>query len=283
MTDIDVSRLAASGRAGEPTELAGRARRFGVWYYAETSLRSMRAYLWTVVAVGVGQPLFYLVALGVGLGALVSANGQTVDGVSYLVFVAPAVMVATIVAAASGELTYPVMAGFRWRRTYYGPAATPVTPAQISLGHLLAVTLRFVAQAIVFWLFMLAFGATSSPWSWLTVPIAALSAVAFGAPLQAYAATLKRDGMAFNFVQRFIVMPMMLFSGTYFPLSTMPTYLQWIGWISPVWHGTQLARWASYGLREPAWLVVVHVLVLVTMAVVGAALSCRFYTRRLTR
>lgn len=280
--ELDVATLAASGRAGRPDANAARVRRFGSWYYAETTLRGMRAYAFSMVMISIGQPLFYLVALGIGLGSLISANGRTVDGVSYLVFVAPAILVTTVVAAVSGELTYPVMAGFKWARTYYGPAATPVTPAQIASGHLLAIALRFFAQALLFWGFMLLFDAAPSRWSILAVPIATLTAISFGAPLQAYAATLK-DGAPFNFVQRFVVMPMFLFSGTYFPLSTMPWFLQWIGWISPVWHGTQLARWATFGLQEPWWLVLVHLVVLVGLAVVGCLLARRAYTRRLSR
>lgn len=283
MTELDIQQLAASGKAGDPERQAALVRRWGAWFYAETPLRTMRAYAFSMVMVAVGQPLFYLLALGVGLGSLVSANGQTVDGVSYLVFVAPAILVSTVVAAASGEVTYPVMAGFKWTRSYYGPAATPISPAQIASGHLLAIGLRFFAQGLVFWLFLLSFGAAPSHWSILCVPIATLTAISFGAPLQAYSATLTRDGTSFNFVQRFIVMPMFLFSGTYFPLASMPWYLHWIGWISPVWHGTQLARWATYGLHEPGWLVAIHIAFLVILAAVGCTLARRFYTRRLTR
>lgn len=279
---LDVTALAASGRSGDPDVRAARVRRFGVWYYAETTIRQMRAYAFSTAMISIGQPLFYLLALGVGLGTLISRNGHTIDGVSYLVFVAPAILVTTIVAAAFGELTYPVMGGFKWMNTYYGPAATPVSPAQIAMGHLLGVALRFTVQGIIFWLFMLAFNAAPSPWSIMTVPIATLTSVAFGAPLQAFAAS-RRDGTSFNFIQRFVVMPMFLFAGTYFPLSSMPWFLQWVGWISPVWHGTQLARWASYGLREPVWLVVVHFAVLIGLSVVGCVLACRTYTRRLTR
>ena len=123
--------------------------------------------------------------------------------------------------------------------------------------------------------------ATRSPWSVLTVPVAVLAAVSFGAPLQAYAATLRDEGTAFNFVNRFVVMPMTLFAGTFFPLSSMPSYLRWIGWISPMWHATQVARRVSFGMPEAAWLTAVHLGYLGTLSVVGVVLARRVYTRRL--
>lgn len=271
-----------SGDLPSPGEQAIRGRRFGVWYMAEYQLRVMRAYAWSMLGYSVGQPLLYMVAMGVGLGALVDRNAG-VDQVPYLVFVAPAVMLATVTLSVAGEMTYPVMAGFKWQRLYHAPHATPLTPAQIGLGHFVAVMARFLIQAAVFWLIMVIFGATTSGWSWLTVPIATLTAAAFGAPLQAYSSTLADEGSSFAMIQRFVVMPMTLFAGTYFPLESMPGYLQWIGWISPLWHGTQLARQASYGLVEPGWLTGVHLLVLVVFTGVGLTAMVRSYTRRLGR
>jgi lipooligosaccharide transport system permease protein len=280
-TEVDPAALAYSGRAPRHSVMAARARARGVWYYAETVLRGMRAYFWPIMLYAVGQPLLYMLAMGIGLGTLVSSGVGTVEGVDYLTFVAPALLVSTVVMSVSGEMTYPVMAGFKWHRLYYAPVATAVSPGQIALGHLLAVVIRFVVQAAIFWLIMLAFGAAPSVWSWLVIPIGVLAATAFGAPLQAYAATLTDEGFQFAFIQRFVVMPMFLFAGTFFPLSAMPAYLQWIGWISPVWHGTELARLASYGAPVSPTMLLVHVGFLVACTVAGLLLGVRFYTRRL--
>lgn len=245
----------------------------------EYQLRVTRSYLWAVLVYSVGQPLLYMVAMGVGMAALVDRN----DGldVSYLVFVAPAVMLATVALSVTGEMTFPIMGGFKWQRLYQAPFSTPLVPWQIGIGHFVAVMIRFTLQAVVFWLIMLAFGASPSGWSILTVPIAVLTAAAFGAPIQAYAATLRDEGGSFNVLQRFIIMPLTLFSGTYFPLASMPGYLQWIGWVSPLWHGTELARRASYGMSEPLWLTLVHVAFLLVCAGVGLGLVVRNYTKRL--
>ncbi len=285
MTDTahDLQRLAASGRVPAPEVMAARARRWGWWFYVEYWLRTAKAWFQSILVYMVGEPLLYLIALGVGLGTLVDSGVGTVDGVPYLVFVAPALLISTVVMSTGGELTYPVMAGFKWDRLYYGPHATPVTPAQIATGQFVGVMIRFVLQAAIFWAIMLAFGAAprGALISSLVIPIAVLTAAAFGAPLQAYASTLRDEGYQFAFIQRFVIMPMFLFAGTFFPLSSMPVYLHWIGWISPVWHGTQLARQVSYGAVEPAWLTVVHVLVLVVAALLGMRWARHSYTRRL--
>ncbi|AXH97997.1 ABC transporter permease [Ornithinimicrobium avium] len=263
--------------------MAARARALGVWYYAETVLRGMRAYFWPIMLYAAGQPVLYMVAMGIGLGTLVDSGAGSVGGVDYLTFVAPALLVSTVVMSVSGEMTYPVMSGFKWQRLYYGPAASALEPGQIALGHLVAVVIRFVVQSLIFWAVMLVFGATTAPWwqSWLVVPVGVLTATAFGAPLQAYASTLTDEGFQFSFIQRFVVMPMFLFAGTFFPLSAMPTYLHWIGWVSPVWHGTELARLASYGAPLSPTMLAVHLGFLVLCTVAGLLLAVRSYTRRL--
>lgn len=279
----DLQRLAASGRVPAPEVMAARARRWGWWYYVEYWLRTAKAWFQSILIYMVGEPLLYLIALGVGLGTLVDNGVGTVDGVPYLVFVAPALLISTVVMSTGGELTYPVMAGFKWDRLYYGPHATPVTPAQIATGHFLGVMIRFTVQAAIFWAIMVAFDAVPRGVlvSALVIPIGVLSAAAFGALLQAYASTLQDEGYQFAFVQRFVIMPMFLFAGTFFPLTAMPVYLHWIGWISPVWHGTQLARQVTYGAVEPIWLTVVHVIFLVALTVAGVLLARRSYTRRM--
>ncbi len=280
-TQTDSNRLAYSGSALPPGETAAMGRRWGWWFYTEHFLRSMKAYAVSLVFFTVGQPFLYLISLGLGLGSLVDKGVGTVDGVAYLVFVGPAILISTVVMGVSAEMTYPVMSGFKWQRLYYAPIATPIAAGQIAVGHFVAVLIRFAVQGLVVWLLLLAFGAAPSGWSWLCIPIGMLAAGAFGAPLQAYSASITNDGAQFTFVQRFIVMPMFLFAGTFFPLSVMPIYLQWIGWISPIWHGTQLARLVSYGAAIPPWLVAIHLAYLTLLTVVGLVVARRVYERRL--
>ena len=281
--EFDAAGLVASGRVPPHTEMAARTRRSGSWFYAETTLRGMRAFALPIAVYAVLQPLLYMVALGVGLGELVDRGTGPVDGVDYLTFVAPALLVSTVVMSVTAEMTYPVMSGFKWQRLYHGPTASPLEPGQIARGHLLAVVLRFVLQGGVFWVIMVAFGAAPSAWwqSVLVVPVGVLTATAFGTPLQAYASTIEDEAYQFAFIQRFVVMPMFLFAGTFFPLSAMPVWLHWIGWVSPVWHGTQLARVASYGADVPPVMMAVHLAFLLGCTVGGVVWATRSYTRRL--
>lgn len=277
----DVQASPTAEQAPPAAEQARRAMRWGIFYYCRTQLAVMKAYWISVLLYGIGMPLLYLLALGVGLGGLLNSRGTTVDGVSYMVFVAPAIMVAGACQAAFGEATYPVMGGFKWTRNYFGPAATPLDPMQIGFGHLLAIAIRFGIQAVGFWLVMLLFGATHSLTSVLTIPIAVLASMAVAAPLMGYAAGLDSEGFEFSTIQRFVIMPMFLFAGTFFALDSMPVYLRWIGWISPVWHGSQLARWVSYGAAIPAWFLAVHLVVLLAFTAAGMLLVKRQFRRRL--
>ena len=99
----------------------------------------------------------------------------------------------------------------------------------------------------------------------------------------AFSATRERDDFSFSFIMRFIMMPMFLFAGTFFPLESMPTYLQWIGWISPMWHGTQLARAASFSMPLTGYQIAMHCGFLLTLIAVGVWLGIVQFRRRLTR
>jgi lipooligosaccharide transport system permease protein len=270
-----------------PEQSAAKARRFGSLYFAEHWLRTMRGYGWTVLMTAVGTPLVYLFAMGVGLATLIDANtgaslgGGSGAGLPYLVFVAPALLATAGIMVAAEENTYSVMSGFKWRRTYYGPNASPLSSTQLVNGHSLGVLFRLLLTTGLYYLFLLLFGAVPEPAGWLMVFTAALGGMAFGLPLMAYASSIVEDKGQFAMVQRFVVMPLFLFSGTFFPLASMPWAVQWIGWISPLWHSTQLGRVLSYGYAEPAWLTVLHVAYLAGLAAAGWVLARRSYTRRL--
>ena len=262
---------------------AERVRRRGVLLYAEHQLRNMRRYGAVLLVGALGEPVLYLLAMGLGLAQLMGGGmpQDALGGVSYVAFIAPALLASGALMTASVEFSYPVMGGFQWQRTYYAAQATPLSPAQIALGHLAAVSLRFVFQAAVFLLVMLAFGVVSSPWAWVQVLTATLGGLAVGAPIMAFAASLKEDKGQFATLQRLVVMPLFLFSATFYPLEALPVWLRWIGWLSPQWHAAQLGRVLSYGMVEPAWLTVVHVAFLLALALGGAWLAVRIYTRRL--
>lgn len=272
-----------------PAELARRAavrpRRLGALYVFEHRLTTARRTWTSNVVPALGLPVLYLFAMGLGLGSLIGGGTSTSDlgGVSYLVFVAPALLVAAAFQTASEEFIFPIRLGFKWNPIFLGMNSAPLSPGQIIDGNVLYTSARITANSLVYFVLMVLFGAVPSGWGILSVLAALLTALSFGGPLCAYISSLERDASQETLVLRFVVMPLTLFSGTYFPLGLMPIYLQWIGWISPLWHGTQLARDATYGLGEPGWLVAVHLLYLVATFVVGWRIARRLAGKKLNK
>ena len=272
-------------RAGfDDATLAARSRRFGAWYVVEHKLRAIRAFFWTMIATALGTPFLYLFAFGVGLATLVvdSQGGEFIDGVGYLEFVAPALIINAAVLVAAEEYMFGMLLGFKWNMVFIGMNAAPISGRQIVDGMFLYVAIRGLFTAGIYYGAVAIFGGVVSPAGILIVPIAILTGLAFS-PVAAWSATIYEDRGQFNIVNRLIIMPLSLFSGTVFPLSQLPVFLQWIGWISPIWHGSELARQFSYGPTEPIWLSVVHVLFLVALSVLGWALTVRLTTKRLAR
>ena len=264
-----------------PEESARRVRARGGLYFAEHQLRKLRAYGGTLLGVGVGTPVLYLLAMGLGLGTVVDAAGGAL-GTPYLQFVAPALLVSAAMMAGAAENTYTVMAGFRWQRLYLAAQATPLSAGQLAAGHALGTSVRYLLTSAVYFGVLLLFGAVPEPGTgWLLVPLGVLAGNAFGLPIMAFAARLREEHGEFALLQRFVIMPLFLFSGTFFPLAALPGALERLGWISPLWHAVQLGRVLSYGLAEPAWLTAVHVLYLLALAGAGWLLARRAFARRL--
>ena len=126
-----------------------------------------------------------------------------------------------------------------------------------------------------------AFGAVPLATGLLTVPIATLTGIAFGAPLFAYAAAQREDRGQFAVVQRVLVLPLTLFSGTLFPLEQLPVFLRPIGWVSPLWHGAELGRVTSCAAERPGWIIAVHLAFLLILAIGGWRLAVRVTRKRL--
>ena len=260
-----------------------RPRARGGWYATEHMVRAMRAYGWTIIVGALGQPVVYLLGLVVGLAALIDAPIEAGGvEVSYLVFVAPALLMSATISVASEEFTYPVMAGFKWRRYFFGFSASPLTPGQIATGVVLGATARMSVVAVAYVGLLYAFGAIPSPaWGWLTVFVGVLAGLAFGVPLMAYAASIEDDKGQFALVQRFLFMPMFLFSGTFYPLAVLPIWLQPIGWVSPLWHAAELGRALTYGHPVSPQMVAVHLGYLILLTIIGAVVGRRLFERRL--
>ncbi|HZZ95592.1 MAG TPA: ABC transporter permease [Jatrophihabitantaceae bacterium] len=247
-------------------------QRGSTWTVVEYKILQARKYWRAVVIVGLVTPLFYLLALGVGLGVVVNRNSGGQLGVPYLVFVAPAFLTAAALQVATNEAAFPVMGGFRWERLFHGIAATPLRPLQIADGVLWWITIRVSLNSAVYLAILAAFGGAHRWQVVFAVPAAVLCGMAFGAPVAALSATLRNDGQAFNVVFRFIVTPMFLFSGTFYPISQLPGWAQALAHVSPLWHGTELARDAAIGGLS-SFAVLGHLAFLVVWLVVGVSLA----------
>ena len=238
--------------------------------------------VWRGTAItSVVNPVLYLGALGVGLGTLVNQSGGQPLGVSYLDYVAPGLLAATAMTIAAGEASWPVMGSFKWTRQYFAMLATPIGPRDIVLGHQLWMTARVAVTSAVYLAVIAAFGGVNSALGILALPASIILGAAFTAPFAAYAATRESDA-AFVPVNRFVIMPMFLFSGTFFPVSRLPLPLEWLAYATPLWHGVELCRMFTLGNFE-ALRVVGHTAYLVLFVVAGLIWAERTYTERLLK
>lgn len=262
---------------------AARTRRWGWWYVAEHRIRNMKGYLVSFFVIGIGTPAVYLLGLGAGLAVLINANAghQAVGGVDYLTFLAPALLLSAGMMTAAEENTFGVFGGFKWLPIFWAMNATPLSSRQMVTGFTVSVWARVLPASCFYLIAMYAFGLLHGWAGLMLLPIMALLSTATGLPVMAWVATQRNDRGQLSFVQRFVITPLTLFSGTYFPLSVLPSGLQWIGWISPLWHAVDLGRVFTYGAPVAGWLIAVHVAFLVLLTLAGWWLSTRVFARRL--
>ena len=232
------------------------------------------------------SPVLFLAAMGLGLGTYVDQSGnatQALGGLSYLQFLAPGLLAATAMQAAAFEAAFPIMGGLTWQRTFHAMFATPIGARDIVLGNVVWIAIRLTMIAAIFTVVMTVFGAVASPLIVLAIPAAVLTGLAFATPIAAFSAT-QRTPEKFNVLFRFGITPLFLFSGTFFPISNLPAFLQPIAWLSPLWHGVELTRGLALGtIGEAPVLALVHVAVLATVTGAGLAWAYRTVEARLVR
>lgn len=249
---------------------------FWLWYR-----RNWRA---TVVS-SVLQPLLFLLAFGVGFGSLIDDTGgaaAVTGGVSYLVWLAPALLAVSAVQSAAFESTYPVLSGFKWQRTYHAMCAGPLSPQQVALGQLTWVSAKMAGSGAVYVAVIAVFGGVASPGIVLSLLVAVLTGAAVAALVTAFSATVETEGGAFPLIFRLLIIPMTLFSGTFFPIDRLPDAVRPVAWLSPLWHGTELARSAALDAWRPL-AAAGHLAYLLGLLAVGVGLATRLFERRLVR
>ena len=260
---------------------AATVARWGAFLHARNVITQLRAWWVSLLAVGTVDSLLTVLALGVGMGVVVDRASPGSLGVPFLSFVAPAMVLTVMVHGAQVENTSSPMAGFRWHETYHAAAATPTKPAQLATGHIFGTLVRCLINALTVSVVLLLFGGMR----WSAVPVVlgvgVLVVLGFGNPVLAWTASLPQERGQFALFARLIVLPLTLFSGTYFPLDVLPVWTHPIGWLSPLWHGVNLARIATLDQPAPGWLPAVHIVYLSALALAGWLLAQRLYRLRL--
>ncbi|MFD4675213.1 ABC transporter permease [Lentzea sp. NPDC058450] len=234
---------------------------------------------WRATAVsGFLTPVLFLLALGVGFGSQVQSTAL-IGGVPYLQYLAPALVVVTAVQGATFESTFPVMSQFMWQKSFIAMVATPITPAQVLYSQVMWLSSQLLLRSVVFVGIAAVLGAAAGPGIVLAILAGTLAGLAFGVPLIAYSATLEKPE-AFNNIFRFVLMPMTLFTGAFFPVSQLPDWLVPVVWLTPAWHGIELARGATFGTLDllPA---LGHLAYLGALISAGIVLGVKFFHRRL--
>lgn len=252
--------------------------------YAESEIIAYRRTWRGTVITAFINPVFFLAAMGAGLGTLVDDGTGAGLSISYLAFVASGLIAATAMQNGAGDGSFPVMAGIIWRKNFHGTITTPLGPRDIIWGRLIWGVGRLTFVLLVFAVIAVLFGALEIGPALAAIPPGVLTGIAFTTAITAWTLT-QEDGRSLSTMFRFIIVPMFLFSGTFFPISQLPDWLEPVAYATPLFHGVELVRKialpgadASIVTSVPMW---VHVAYLLVMAVVGLYLSIRFLDKRI--
>jgi lipooligosaccharide transport system permease protein len=229
------------------------------------------------------NPVLFLSAMGVTLGTLVDDSANDL-AVPYLAFVATGLMAATAMQGGAGDGSFPVMAGIKWRKEFHGTITTPLDPTDIVVGRFYWGAIRLTFILSVFAVIAMLFGALEVGPALLAVPPGILTGLAFQTTVTAFTVT-REDDISLSTLFRFGIIPLFLFSGTFFPISQLPELLQRVAYATPLFHGVELVRKialpevdSSVVTSLPIW---VHVAYLLVMTAIGLVLASRFLERRL--
>jgi lipooligosaccharide transport system permease protein len=248
---------------------AGRALEYWLIAYRRTWISSLTT--------SFVNPVLFLTAMGLGLGSLV--DDATVGDVSYGAFLAPGLLAATAMQVGSIDAMYPVLTSVKWYRTYPAQLTTPLSVSDVMYGHLGYIAIRVAVAAAAFIAIMAVFGTIDSGYVLFALPVCVVVGLVFAAPIAAYTVIQETDtGM--SMITRFVITPMFLFSGTFFPIEQLPMSVRWIAWVTPLWHGVALCRAAALGTLGFA-AAIGHSAYLLALLACGVAYASRNYRRRL--
>jgi lipooligosaccharide transport system permease protein len=221
---------------------------------------------WLVLLSGFFEPLFYLLSIGFGLGALVgSIPGPGGREIPYQLFVAPALLASSAMNGAIMESTFNFFFKLNYNKTFTSILSTPLSPGDVAVGELIWALIRGGLYALGFMVVMVVLGLVVSPWVVLAVPAALLVGFAFGAVGMA-ATSFMKTWQDFDLIQ-LVILPLFLFSATFYPIETYPEALRVLVQLTPLYQGVDLIRSLTVGAISP--ILLFHVAYLLVMGFAG--------------
>ncbi|MEP9383110.1 ABC transporter permease [Nocardioides cheoyonin] len=277
MATVDVPDVSMRTPPAPATPLGGALRLLDYWLIAYK-----RTWKGSVITSFV-TPFLYILAMGVLLGGFVTSDPSRLDGAtSYLAYVAPGMVATQAMTTVFGEVTYPVMGMVKWQKIYFSMHATPLGVKDIIVAHLAFVMFRVLTTCAVFIAILAPFGVFESVWGTLVaVLVQLLLGLAFATPIYAFACGLE-DESSFSLIFRLGMIPLTLFSGTFFPISNLGSVMEAIAKVTPLWQGVDLTRMLVLGRVDGSWAVA-HVAYLAVLAALGWWWAVRRLDRRLVQ
>jgi len=261
-----------------------QARRSGGWGSSLSALfihqlRRTR-HIWRgVVITGLVSPTVFLLAIGAGLGSQIEAGELEALGVdAYMDYIGPGVLVVTAMQVAATESMWPTMGLLRWHGVYLGVLASPISAAQLGVGHLLWIGFRALISAASFLLVLSVAGAVQSWFAIAIIAVGVLVGWCHAGPLCALTVGLEQENV-FPMLARVVIFPLFLFSGAFFPVDDMPAAIAAFAKTTPSWHGVELARHLAQG--QIATIDLLHAGYLIGLSVLGFALVHRQFRKHL--
>ena len=236
--------------------------------------RGLRVYRrnWQVVVSGFFEPLFYLLAMGYGLGGLVgTVPGPGGQAISYPAYIAPALLASSAMNGAIFDSTWNVFFKLRFARLYEAMLQTALGPVDVALGEIIMALMRGLLYAVGFMAVAVTLGLVTSWWAVGMIPVALL--IAFGFAAFGMAATSYTKSFQHMDLITFVLLPMFLFSSTLYPVVVFPEAVQWLVKALPLWHGIELMRQLAVG--HLTWASLGHAAYFMVMATLGVALTAR--------
>ncbi len=271
--------------AASDTAVTADSGRLSAWH----GVTRQYDYFWTVykrtwrssVVSSFLSPLLYVLAMGVLLGGFVHADAAKLDGAtSYLAFIVPGMVAAQAMQTAVSETTYPVMAAIKWHKSFWAQLASPLEARDLVNAMLTFTLFRVASTCGVYFLVMAPFGVFTSWWGPVVAFLATLlTGMAFATWTFAFSAHVQGPE-SFGLVLRLGLIPLFLFSGSFFPISNLGSVLAWVARVTPLWHGVNLTRMLCLGHVDGS-VAALNAAVLVALLVSGWWVAIRTLTRRL--